>query len=182
MPEPQSRILQIQDSCMDLTTLARQLLPKVLRRTIDENDVVQEAVLRILKSWKLFSTLDEPARHDYTRKTVRRLVFNFLRRSRIEERVLRRISGVGRDSLLDLPTLSESRPRLIDYIDRLPSGQREAIKLVFAEGLTPRQAALTLCTTRNALDQRIHKGIQALRRMLTALPSDYDGRQSPHLS
>jgi RNA polymerase sigma factor (sigma-70 family) len=51
-------------------------------------------------------------------------------------------------------------------IERLPSGQREVVKLRFVELLEPDEIAERLGIERNAVHQRLHNAMKTLRRLL----------------
>jgi len=155
------------DSYLRLTALARRLIPGKLRPTVDEDDVVQEGFLRILRAWRKFARLDEGARARYARQVVRRIVLNLLRRSYHEECHIEVSAAIG--------ALESSRGRLfedefvkkiLDCAERLPVSQRDALNAVYVAGLLPKEAARNLGISRNALDQRMHNGMKRLRRQL----------------
>jgi RNA polymerase sigma-70 factor (ECF subfamily) len=71
-------------------------------------------------------------------------------------------------------TLSDfaERQRLLQALDQLPGQYREAIELTKLTGLSGQEAANRLRTTRAAIKQRVHRGVELLRHLLSAPNGD----------
>jgi RNA polymerase sigma-70 factor (ECF subfamily) len=64
------------------------------------------------------------------------------------------------------------RQQLLQALDQLPGQYREAIELTKLTGLSGQEAANRLQTTRAAIKQRVHRGVELLRQLLSAPNGD----------
>jgi RNA polymerase sigma-70 factor (ECF subfamily) len=69
------------------------------------------------------------------------------------------------------------RQRIVQALDHLPRGQREAFILVHLEGFTISEAAAVLKKSSGTVKSHLHRGLQALRTALADLNSHGGGSE-----
>jgi RNA polymerase sigma-70 factor (ECF subfamily) len=89
-----------------------------------------------------------------------------------------------RDGLVPAPAGSDSglSPEgrgMLEAIDRLPEGEREAFDLVWIQGLTQAEAAQVLGVSAMTVNRRLNRGLQLLTATLGDL---YPGDEEPDAS
>ena len=89
------------------------------------------------------------------------------RRYRLESRVQRMHRASAIDVSADEPVIRQAeRERVVDAIRRLPAKDREIIRLVEWDGLDRSTVAEMFGISRNAIDQRMSRAYDKLRRLL----------------
>jgi RNA polymerase sigma-70 factor (ECF subfamily) len=143
----------------------------VLKHTRDKTlaeDLVQIAYLQL---WQKRSKIQPalPALKAYLYTTCRNLVIKEYRR-RIAER---EVAGLFGELHRNESSPAEENPQLLAQIrcavDKLPTQQQQAFRLVKFEGLTYREAALRMAISESTLEKHIIKALQNLRHKLSEL-------------
>lgn len=136
------------------TRIAQRCVAK-LRGHLDADDVAQDVKLRLLREAQRGKRYTVPYG----------VVVNKVIEWTVKE------YWQGRDTTVPLPegwepqTVDDPTGRLVveEALAELPPREREACRLVLVEGLSPDQAAAQLDTTRNNIDQALHRGRKKLR-------------------
>ncbi len=146
----------------------------VLQDPEDAADVVQEAFLRL---WERGGDLEERGRVAWLQRVAHNLCVDRRRRSSTWRRRLSHLAGaapdelpVGRRAATDPEQemlLNERQQTLLAALSNLPVGIRSVLVMHYYEGLKYREIAEILDSNENAVKARIHRGRQALRRILT---------------
>lgn len=130
-------------------------------RTVAE-DLAQDAFMRI--AGRLLHLRRPGDFGAYLRKTVVSIAMSHFRRRRVEERYLRRQSGLrsDQDGQPDLGARDQMRVALL----RLPRRQRTAIALRFYEDLSDDQVAEVMGCRPATVRSLVARGLRALRPLL----------------
>jgi RNA polymerase sigma-70 factor (ECF subfamily) len=151
-------------------------LERVLRRMVADRsrlpDLIQETFLRVHGARRSFRA-GAPA-IPWILTIARRLVIDSHRRGHREEGVdtdrLDRLSDGARGTLPpnaeELAVATEVAEHLGRALERLPEGQRAALRLVRGDGLSVAEAAAVLGTTTTGVKLRTHKACRTLRAAL----------------
>ena len=146
----------------------------VLQDPEDAADVVQEAFLRL---WERGGDLEEKGRVAWLQRVAHNLCVDRRRRTSTWRR---RLSHLARAAPAELPTgrragsdpeqdllLDERQQTLLAALGSLPGEIRSVLVMHYYEGLKYREIAEILDSNENAVKARVHRGRQALRRILT---------------
>jgi RNA polymerase sigma-70 factor (sigma-E family) len=130
-------------------------------RTVAE-DLAQEAFMRI--AGRLLHLRRPSDFGAYLRKTVVSVAMSHFRRRRVEERYLRRESGLrsDQDAQPDLGARDQMRLALL----RLPRRQRTAVVLRFYEDLSDNQAAEVMGCRPATVRSLVARGLRTLRPLV----------------
>jgi RNA polymerase sigma-70 factor (ECF subfamily) len=151
-------------------------LERVLRRLVADRsrlpDLIQETFLRVHGARRSFRA-GAPA-IPWILTIARRLVIDSHRRGNREEGVetdrLERLGDAAPGGLPpngeELAVATEVAEHLGRAVERLPEGQRAALRLVRGEGLSVAEAAAALGTTTTGVKLRTHKACRTLRAAL----------------
>lgn len=163
--------------------LARRI-PATLRGVIDPDDVLQEAFTDVFRHIEAFEPRDENAFERWLATIVVRRLRNAVRAHRAAKR------GGGRTlvqaperwdqsvaSLLDLIECADRSPSrsvagreavatMRAALDRLPQSHREAVQLVYLDGIPVAEAAARLGRTERAIHNLCYKAKLQLRELL----------------
>ncbi len=142
---------------------ALRLAMRLTRDPHEAEEVVQEALLRVMKGWKGY-------RAEASFSTwLMRIVINAQRdrgRKRQREEPLADEAASTAPGPVDLADAAETAERVRREIERLPSRQREVAVVCLGEGRSPREAADMLGMTENNLHATLHA---VRKRLATAL-------------
>jgi RNA polymerase sigma-70 factor (ECF subfamily) len=160
----------------DLETVVRQHYPRLRRAALlmtgnpyDADELAQETVVHALGGWRRFRRKSRPDTWLFA------ILVNLNRkRLRAEERRWRRwkLWFWRRESQAieprpDKQLLQEEWIQsLWSQVAKLPTAQREAVVLRYAEGLSPEEIAQILKCPVGTAKSRVHHGILALRRAM----------------
>jgi len=139
-------------------------------------DVVQETFFRL---WRLLPRLREPDRmKQLVAKTARSISLDVLRRRSAAKRAPTiPLSSLETDEEQPLQVPTEAPPSdaqlrkeiidaLMQEVDRLPEAYREVVALRYISGLSCQEIAELLQTTVSAVEARLHRAREHLRRRL----------------
>lgn len=139
-------------------------------------DVVQETFFRL---WRLLPRLREPDRmKQLVAKTARSISLDVLRRRSAAKRAPTiPFSSLETDEEQPLQVPTEAPPSdallrkeiidaLMQEVDRLPEAYREVVALRYISGLSCQEIAELLQTTVSAVEARLHRAREHLRRRL----------------
>lgn len=130
-------------------------------------DLVQEAFVRLYKSWR---RIREPEKAPaYLKATIVNLARGRGRRMSV---ALRHQPAASPDaaSAEDGALRHESQHEVIEQLRRLPTRQRECLVLRYYEGLTESEIAHTLSISVGSVRTHTSRGMAALERQLGAQP------------
>ncbi len=156
-------------------------LQRYLRRRADAStadDVLGDVLLVV---WRRADELPSGDPLPWCYGIARRCLANHVRGRKRHLRLVQRLSSVR----LDGGTATDD-PELEAALAALPATDAEVLRLWAWEGLEPREIALVLGTTANAVSIRLHRAKQRLRSALSDRTSDRtqtrkDGRAPGHL-
>lgn len=137
------------------------------RRAVAE-EVVQDALVGVLRHWPRVSQLDKPGA--YARRAVVNAATSGLRRRSAELRAYTR-SGRIEDTVG--PSLSAEVAELWAAVRRLPPRQAQAVVLYHGEDLTIAEVAHTLGCAEGTVKSTLHDARNTLRAVL-GLPAGFD--------
>ena len=125
----------------------------------EAEDFVQEAMARAFERWEQVQAAQSPTSYVY------KIAFNLLRRRRRRDALARRL--LRREVEAEDPTADvERRVLVVEALMALPLTQREVVVLVYWRGMTSEEAANILGIKPGAVRARLHRGRDALRRLL----------------
>jgi RNA polymerase sigma-70 factor, ECF subfamily len=164
------------DAFGDLYAAVTPCLMRLLRRLVRDRtqipDLIQETFLRVHRARRTFLPgaaalpwILTIARHlvvDAHRAPAREEGADFDRLERLSQSAPVAIAPTGEQVLM----AEEVAARLGRAFDRLPAGQRAALRLVRSEGLSVAEAAAALGTTATGVKLRTHKACRKLRAAL----------------
>ncbi len=137
----------------------------ILGNASDAEEVVSDAFVKALSSWRLFSRAEFPLA--YARKTVINLCKSRGRSSAREMRRLQALSAIskGRSSASDSEVL---RLDVWEAVRQLPHRQRAAVVLRYLEDLSEVQVADVMGCSVGAVKSQLSKARQKLRLALAS--------------
>jgi RNA polymerase sigma-70 factor (ECF subfamily) len=133
----------------------------------EAQDVVQEAFVRLLARPGRFRQLDNP--EAWLRTVALNVARSRHRRRQLFDRLLRsgRLGGTERG----MPELSPDHVVLVEAMQRLPRGTREAVVLYHIGDLPVTEVAAALGCSVEAVKTRLFRGRQALAKYLADVPA-----------
>ena len=162
-----------------LVLLARRGVGAKLQRRVDASDIVQQTCTEAWRDLDEFRGTDEPAFSAWICRILRRNVANVVRDQRAAKRDMRRevepapdgtasvvwIDAPGKETTASQQIIQgEKALHLATVLERLPEGQREAVRMRHLEGLPLAEIANRLDKTMGAAAGLIKRGLQALRQ------------------
>ncbi|MEU8237044.1 sigma-70 family RNA polymerase sigma factor [Actinoplanes missouriensis] len=141
----------------------------VVRRAADvvARDVVADVFLVI---WRRIGEVPEPAL-PWIYGVARRVLANELRGAQRRRQLEQKVAGHVDDELADHADDVASRAALAAAFDRLPETDRETLRLIAWEQLSPRDAATAAQCSFATFAMRLHRARRRLRReMAPAVP------------
>jgi RNA polymerase sigma-70 factor (ECF subfamily) len=142
---------------------ALRLAMRLTRDPHEAEEVVQEALLRVLKGWKSYRA--EAPFSTWMMRVVINAHRDRHRRERREEPATQEAASIA-PGPADLAEAAETAERVSGEIDRLPSRQREVAVICLGESRSAREAAELLGMTENNLHATLHA---VRKRLATAL-------------
>jgi RNA polymerase sigma-70 factor (ECF subfamily) len=141
------------------------------------SDAIDEAFVRAVERWDHVRSLASP--HGWVWQTAMNVVRRRARRSRMEERLLRR-RAVGHDRLVAGPTGSDIdlHRALLSLGDR----QRTAVVLFYIADLPVAEVAEIMGIATGTVDATLHRARHLLRERLEAEHDDVDDTDNPCVS
>jgi RNA polymerase sigma-70 factor (ECF subfamily) len=150
-----------------------RLLRRLLRNSAQVPDLIQETFLRVHRARRSFRPGERAIPWILT---IAQHLFIDMRRARARERFAdldhldrlsqRRNPAGGAPTGEQLMAAEEVAVRFDRVVDRLPEGQRAALRLVKTEGLSVAAAATALGTTSTGVKLRTHNACRRLRAEL----------------
>lgn len=125
-------------------------------------DLFHDAFVRLAGRWGALR--DPEAFGGYLRRTIVNLSHSHYRRKAVERRYVEREAGSLRPRS-DTDAFDHDVDELWEQIQRLATGQREAIVLRFYEDLPDKEIAEVLRCRTGTVRSRISRGLDALRRI-----------------
>ncbi len=159
-----------------LRTRARESLGPALRVRVDESDIVQMACLAASDAIGQFAGESEPEFVHWLLRILGHKILRVVERERgaAKRDIDREVHGSAplRNAAIHYSTPSqkairgEQRELLIQAIDQLPDGQREAVRLKYLEQATLSETARRLNKTEDAISGLLQRAITTLNRIL----------------
>jgi RNA polymerase sigma-70 factor (ECF subfamily) len=151
---------------------------RFLRRRTDEataDDVLGDVLLVL---WRRLDDIPADAQLPWVYGVARRCLANTVRSSARQERLVRRLA--------DVPPPAAEDPDLDEELRGLPEADQELLRLWAWEQLPPREIALVLGISANAVSIRLHRATKKLRTALLARkdggvpghPEEREGREA----
>jgi RNA polymerase sigma-70 factor (sigma-E family) len=156
-----------------LVRLARGLL----RDPHQAEDVVQDVLAKALVQWRRISSVDDV--DAYVRRMVVNACTSWFRRAVRREHAHDVATLPERAGTMDLAAAVTDRDRIISLLRRLPTKQRAVLVLRHYEGVPDAEIARMLGTTEVTVRSNAHRGLAALRRLMTADDAADDGVDTP---
>lgn len=161
-----------------LRVLAQRMLGDRFRARLDASDVIQQTCLAVQRNFPEFRGETPGQFIAWLRQVHEGHIRNALREHLAGKRGVGREGGVTaaeleslvEDSLQSTPSQrvlrDEQAVLLAAALDRLPDGQREAVRLRYLEGLSLKEIADLMNRTERAAGALILRGLAALRNYL----------------
>ena len=157
---------------------SQMILAFVARRTLDAEvalDITAETFAQAFRARRSFRGSSDPERRAWLLTIARRQIGRYLRRGVVERRALERLGVMvplaHEDDLRaieDAAQLAELRATLSTELDRLRSGQREALWLRVIEERSYVEIAAALDISEQTARARVSRGLRSLGRALDA--------------
>ena len=169
-PDLQPPPAEFHDDRETLTTVARQLLPRVrnlIRYLVhgdqDVDDIAQEALLAILRG--LSSYRGEGSLESWADRIVARVTFAWLRQRRPRRTWSLDVEDDAADDDATWPDEHLRRRRLVHLLDQLPHEQRYALVLHHVLGLSVAEIAIETASKAETVRTRLRLGRHRLRQL-----------------
>jgi RNA polymerase sigma-70 factor (ECF subfamily) len=166
----------------------RPILVSLCRRALGDEalaeDAAQEATLRAMLR---LHTLEQTDRFGSWLAGIGLNVCRASLRARSYERTSWQVLEGARDERLDLESQALARDlvsRVRGAVERLPPGQRSAVRLFYLSGLSYAETATTLGIEVGAVRTRLHKARTALRQQLRDISQEgtaMEGEEKQHI-
>jgi RNA polymerase sigma-70 factor (ECF subfamily) len=168
-----------------LRMLARMQLRRAYQSKVDQSDLVQQSLMQAVQAIDQFRGQSEEELRGWLRQILARNIYHLDRDMHRDKRDVRRERSIedrlAQSSLRLEGWLASSSPtpsrnvadgerviRLSQAIERLPEGQRDAVRLHYLEGLKLSECASRMDKTTGAVAGLLHRGMKALKGNLEA--------------
>lgn len=144
---------------------------QITQHEADADDICQEAYIRLWRSAARFDP-DQARLATWLRTITRNLALNQLRRRRgqeLDDTDLNHLADPSADLESQIQR-SQQNDWLVESIARLPPRQQEAMRLVYGQGLSNRQAAEQMQLGLKALEALLVRAKRHLRQAILAHP------------
>ncbi|MCB1246289.1 MAG: sigma-70 family RNA polymerase sigma factor [Acidimicrobiia bacterium] len=129
---------------------------RFLRRRANADDADDAYSETLLAIWRRLDDVPTDAVLPWTYGVARRVLGNQRRAEGRRLRLVERVGSSEPDPLIEGPDV-DTHPEVRDALDRLPAADREVLTLWAWEELEPREIALVLDTTANAISLRLSR-------------------------
>lgn len=163
-----------------LKMLARMQLRRAYQAKVDQSDLVQQSLMQAIQALDQFRGDSEEELRAWLRQILARNIYHLDRDMHREKRDVRRERSIeeklNRSSLRLEGWLAASSEtpssnlangeriiRLSQAIEKLPSAQRDAVRLHYLEGLKLSECASRLGKTTGAIAGLLHRGMKRLK-------------------
>jgi RNA polymerase sigma-70 factor (ECF subfamily) len=154
----------------DLVAAVHEPVARYLRRRTDASTVDDVLGDVLLVLWRRLDDVPADAQLPYAYGVARGCLANSRRGAARQERLVARLAdGHAGTSALGVPGAADPDDDVLaGALDTLPDADRELLRLWAWEQLPPREIALVLGVTPNAVSIRLHRAKARLRELLVA--------------
>ncbi|VAX41415.1 hypothetical protein MNBD_PLANCTO02-293 [hydrothermal vent metagenome] len=164
----------------NLQAMSEKTLHGALKRRISDSDVVQQSCLSAVQSFEQFEGDNLPQFAGWLRKIHQRNIQNINRHNLNAQKrdVSREQKNASElvDNLNQTPSQrmigSEQVEQLEKCLEKIPLGQREAVRLRYLNGLSIQEMTIELDKTESAVAGLLKRGLSRLRELMRELKSE----------